>query len=133
VNAPALIDHLRDLRIDLSVTRAGKLHVEAQPGTITDEVHALLVVHRDELITALSVVPARVRKPLDWPPAEPAWFAAWMRDDDARRGRMMAAGKRRTAELRLALIDRRLGPASINNFAAPRQAAATPGRPEHHG
>jgi len=61
-------------------------------------------------------------------------FAAWMREDDARRARTMAAGKRRTAELRLALIDRRMGPASrIDNFAAPRQAAATPGRPEHHG
>jgi hypothetical protein len=67
-------------------------------------------------------------------PPGPAWFAAWMREDDARRARTMAAGKRRTAELRLALIGRRMGPASrIDNFAAPRQAAATPGRPEHHG
>jgi hypothetical protein len=47
----------------------------------------------DELASALVAVPAAVTQPIDWPPPEPAWFAAWMAEDDARRAALMAAGK----------------------------------------
>ena len=45
----------------------------------------------DELVNALSVVPVSARRLLDWP-AEPPWFAEWMKADDARRLATMAAG-----------------------------------------
>jgi hypothetical protein len=47
----------------------------------------------------------------------------WLEQDDARRAATMAAGKRRTAELRLALIDRRMGSGSrVDSFATSREA-----------
>jgi hypothetical protein len=52
---------------------------------ITPALDAHIRGHRAELIAILT----------DWPPPEPAWFAAWMREDDARRAATMAAGKRR--------------------------------------
>jgi hypothetical protein len=92
MNALAVLDHLRTLRVDLSVTPAGKLHVEAPAGTLTYGVHHLLTVHRDALIAALIAPP---QPPLDWPPPEPPWFTGWMAKDDRRRRETMAAGLRR--------------------------------------
>ncbi len=45
-----LADRLRALRVNLSVSPAGKLHVEAPAGTLTDELRATLTAHRDELL-----------------------------------------------------------------------------------
>jgi hypothetical protein len=56
---------------------------------ITPLLETHIRAHRDELIRALSVVPAR--QPLGWPP-EPSWFRPWMEQDDARRRATMAAG-----------------------------------------
>jgi hypothetical protein len=51
---------------------------------ITPALDAYIRAHRDELVAALGT-------PLDWPPPEPEWFRAWMREDDARRHATMAA------------------------------------------
>jgi hypothetical protein len=45
-----LANRLRALRVNLSVSPAGKLHVEAPAGTLTDELRATLTAHRDELL-----------------------------------------------------------------------------------
>jgi hypothetical protein len=76
----------------------GRLTVYPEQG-ITPALDAHIRIHRDELIAALSVVHAHERQPLDWPPPEPAWFAAWMEADDRRRAETMAAGRRRLDEL----------------------------------
>ena len=60
----------------------------------------------DDLIGALSTAPVvstQPAQPMMWPPpepawSEPAWFAAWMREDDARRIRTMAAAMQRKAD-----------------------------------
>jgi hypothetical protein len=98
VNAPALVEHLRGLRVDLSISPMGKLHVEAPTGTLTDGLRSDLVEHRDELIAVLAAAATPLPQPLDWPPPEPVWFAAWMREDDARRTRTMAAAMQRRAD-----------------------------------
>ena len=56
---------------------------------ITAALDAHIRTHRAELIAILT----------DWPTPEPPWFAAWMREDDARRARMMADGRRRRQNL----------------------------------
>jgi hypothetical protein len=66
-----LVKRLRDLRVDLSVSATGKLHVEAPAGTLTDELRATLAAHRDALLavardTAAMSQPPRVS---DFPPA----------------------------------------------------------------
>jgi hypothetical protein len=63
---------------------------------ITPLLDAHVRAHRDELMAALSAVPAPARQPLDWP-TEHQWFAAWMEKDDRRRAETMAAGKARLA------------------------------------
>jgi hypothetical protein len=60
---------------------------------ITPVLDAYIRAHRDELVAALTT-PA----PLDWPPAQPAWFAQWMREDDARRVATINAAMRRKAD-----------------------------------
>lgn len=64
---------------------------------ITSDLDAYIRGHRDELIAALAA-PFQPPQPLDWPPPEPAWFAEWMREDDARRTRTMAAAMQRRAD-----------------------------------
>lgn len=91
MNTTDLREHLHALGARLSVTAAGKLRVEAPAGTLTDEVMALLAAHRDELIAAMP-------PPLNWPPPEPAWFAKWMREDDARRIATLAAALQRKTD-----------------------------------
>lgn len=50
---PALVERLQILRIDLSISPTGKLHVEAPAGTLTDELRSTLHAHRDELLAEL--------------------------------------------------------------------------------
>ena len=62
---------------------------------ITVVIDAHIRAHRDELIGALTVTHAPARRPLNWPPPEPPWFATWMSADDRRRAEMMFAGRQR--------------------------------------
>lgn len=55
MNAPALVDHLRVLEVDLSVSATGKLHIEAPVGTLTDELRSAIRVHREALIASVNV------------------------------------------------------------------------------
>jgi hypothetical protein len=63
---------------------------------ITPALDAHIRAHRDELLAALSVVPASPQL-LDWPPPRPSWWAAFMEKDDRRRAETMGAGKARLA------------------------------------
>lgn len=54
MNASLAIAQLRALRVDVSVSPTGKLHVEAPVGTLTNELRSMLVEQREELIAALS-------------------------------------------------------------------------------
>lgn len=64
---------------------------------ITSALDVHIRTNKDELIRALSVVPAPARQLLDWPPPRPPWWAEWMEADDRRRAETMAAGKARLA------------------------------------
>lgn len=57
MTAAPLAQRLRTLRVDLSVSTAGRLHIEAPVGTLTDELRATIAAHRDELIALLEGVP----------------------------------------------------------------------------
>jgi hypothetical protein len=87
-----LLRHYRNLGVEFSITPAGKLHVEAPDGTLTEEAIAGLRAHRDELIAALT--------PLAWPPPTPSWWKGWMEEDDRRRAETMRAGLERRADLK---------------------------------
>lgn len=50
ITTPALLTRLRELHITFTASRAGKLHVEAPSGTLTDDLRAALVEHRDALL-----------------------------------------------------------------------------------
>jgi hypothetical protein len=62
---------------------------------ITAALDAHIRAHRDELIAALSAVPAAPSRPTQWPPPEPPWRAGWMERDDYRRAEIMSAEKAR--------------------------------------
>jgi len=91
--AQAVLEPLIAAGLIARVRTDGRLTVYPEQ-RITPALDAHIRTHRDELIAALTATP----KPLDWPPPEPAWFAAWMAQDDARRIATMAAAMRRKAE-----------------------------------
>lgn len=90
MSASELLRHYRSLGVEFSVTPAGKLHVEAPDGSLTEDGVEQLRTHRDELIAALASSPA-------WPPPVPRWWAAWIEADDRRRAGTMRAGLARRA------------------------------------
>lgn len=53
MNAPTLFERLRTLRVGLSVSSTGKLHVEAPAGALTDELRSALRIYRAELLAEL--------------------------------------------------------------------------------
>lgn len=69
MSASLLATRLRDLRVELSVSAAGKLHIQAPAGTLTPDLRANLAAHRDELLAWLTYTLAEPRCVADFPPA----------------------------------------------------------------
>jgi len=84
---PAVLEPLIAAGLTAKLRPDGLIFV-APRALITPQIDAHIRVHRDELVAALT----------DWPPPAPAWFAAWMREDDARRIATMAAAMQRKAD-----------------------------------
>lgn len=64
-----LATRLRDLRVELSVSPGGKLHIQAPAGTLTPGLRANLAAHRDDLLAWLTYTLAEPRCIADFPPA----------------------------------------------------------------
>ncbi len=82
--------------LTVAIRRDGRL-VVAPSERITSALDVHIRAHRDELIAALSVVPASPQL-LDWPPPRPSWWGEWTKADDERRRVTMAAGKARKSQ-----------------------------------
>ncbi|HVC03836.1 MAG TPA: hypothetical protein VND88_04100 [Candidatus Acidoferrales bacterium] len=78
--------------LTVAIRPDGRL-VVAPSERITAALDVHIRTHRDDLITALEAIP----KLTDWPQPRPAWWAEWMRDDDARRAATMTRAKARLA------------------------------------
>jgi hypothetical protein len=101
MTAHPVLEPLITAGLTAAVRPDGRLAVSPSE-RITPAVDAHIRAHRAELIAVLAV-PTQPQEPLDRPPpeparSEPAWFAAWMREDDARRIATMAAAMQHKAD-----------------------------------
>lgn len=80
-----------------AVLRADGRVLIGPPDRLTDEARAFIKDHRDQIVAALSAVPAPARRLLDWPPPPRPHWGPWMAEDDGRRAHLMRAAKARLA------------------------------------
>lgn len=91
MSAQPILEPLIAAGLVVAVRPDGRLAVTPSQ-SITPWLDSHIRAHRDEILRALTVTHVPTRRPLDWPPPEPPWFADWMRADDERRRLTMAAG-----------------------------------------